>query len=225
MNTTLQPLAGIVFDMDGLMFDTERVIMESWDSVGVEMGYGPLGPHIFHTLGLNRASRKEYFFSQFGDSFPYDEFQDRYAKDTYRRTANQVPVKEGLYELLDFLKEENYRLAVATSSSLESATHKLTQSHLENVFDVIVCGDMVTHSKPDPEIYLTAARELGQPVDRLLALEDSKNGLKAALAAGLHAIMIPDLLPSFPDLEPQLDGKFERLDDLIEFFPGHYYRV
>lgn len=220
--TTKQPLAGIVFDMDGLMYDTERIIMEAWNKTGEEMGYGPLGFHIFHTLGMSRTGRKEYFLRELGEDFPYDEFQERYAAETYRRTASSVPIKAGLYELLDFLKKEGYLTAVATSSSRESAHRKLKSSHLENYFDVLVCGDMVKKAKPDPEIYTIACEKLKNPPELLLALEDSKNGLKSALAAGMKAIMIPDLIKDCPEVEPYLEAKLDRLDKVIPFLQEHF---
>lgn len=221
-----QPLSGLVFDMDGLMYDTERIIKESWDEAGTEMGYGPLGFHIFHTLGMSRKGRESYFKQQLGDDFPYSEFQDRYAEKTYAKTAHTIPVKPGLYDLLDYLKKEHYLLAVATSSSRESALRKLRGSNLpEDYFDVIICGDMVKKAKPDPEIYETACRKLNRPPKQLIALEDSENGLKSALAAGMRAIMIPDLIRDCPDTEPFLDGKLDRLDDVIDFIKAHYLHV
>jgi HAD superfamily hydrolase (TIGR01509 family) len=221
-----QPLSGLVFDMDGLMFDTERIIMECWDETGEEMGYGPLGFHILHTLGMNRKSRKIYFEQQLGKDFPYDEFQNRYAEKTYEKTTQNVPAKPGLYELLDYLKQEHYLIAVATSSSRESALFKLKGSGLsKDNFDVMICGDMVKNSKPDPEIYLTACRELKKPPKQLIALEDSDNGLKAALAAGMRTVMIPDLIPNFPDIEPFLDGKLSRLDEMITFIKENYFHA
>ena len=222
----IRQLAGFVFDMDGLMYDTERIIMNAWDKTGKEMGYGPLGFHLFSTLGMSRSGRKEYFQKTLGMDFPYDEFQERYAEETYRQTETCIPVKPGLYELLDYLKQEHYVLAVATSSSRESALRKLKNSHLEQgYFDVIICGDMVKRAKPDPEIYQIACQKLQKPPSQLVALEDSENGLKSALSAGMGAIMIPDLIRDYPDIEPFLDGKFNRLDKLISFIPEHYIKI
>lgn len=222
----IRQLAGFVFDMDGLMYDTERIIMNAWDKTGKEMGYGPLGFHLFSTLGMSRSGRKDYFQNTLGMDFPYDEFQERYAEETYRQTENTVPVKPGLYELLDYLKQEHYVLAVATSSSRESALRKLKNSHLEQgYFDVIICGDMVKRAKPDPEIYQIACQKLQKSPSQLVALEDSENGLKSALSAGMGAIMIPDLIRDCPDIEPFLDGKFDRLDELISFIPEHYIKI
>lgn len=222
----IRQLAGFVFDMDGLMYDTERIIMNAWDKTGKEMGYGPLGFHLFSTLGMSRSGRKEYFQKTLGMDFPYDEFQERYAEETYRQTETYIPVKPGLYELLDYLKQEHFVLAVATSSSRESALRKLKNSHLEQgYFDVIICGDMVKRAKPDPEIYQIACQKLQKPPSQLVALEDSENGLKSALSAGMGAIMIPDLIRDYPDIEPFLDGKFNRLDELISFIPEHYINI
>lgn len=222
----IRQLAGFVFDMDGLMYDTERIIMNAWDKTGKEMGYGPLGFHLFSTLGMSRSGRKEYFQKTLGMDFPYDEFQERYAEETYRQTETCIPVKPGLYELLDYLKQEHYVLAVATSSSRESALRKLKNSHLEQgYFDVIICGDMVKRAKPDPEIYQIACQKLQKPPSQLVALEDSENGLKSALSAGMGAIMIPDLIRDYPNIEPFLDGKFNRLDELISFIPEHYIKI
>lgn len=212
------PYAGIVFDMDGLMYDTERIIMESWDETGTEMGYGPLGFHIFHTLGMSRKGRKEYFKQKLGEGFSYDSFQESYAKKVFARTDTEIPVKPGLYELLAFLKENNYLIGVATSSSKESALRKLTKSHLSiSDFDAVICGDMVKKAKPNPEIYQIASKKLHCPPSCLIALEDSENGLKSALAAGMNAIMIPDLIRDLPLIEPHLTAKLDSLTDVISF--------
>lgn len=185
----------VVFDMDGLMFDSERMIQRSWDVVGVKMGFGKMGKDIYHTLGLNNAERERYFKSAYGEDFPYLEFRENYRAEVVRDTReNGTPVKKGLYELLEVLKEKQMKLAVATSSSYENTVELLKETKVYSYFQEIVTGNMVEHSKPAPDIYQKACEKLGVLPEHALALEDSYNGIRSGYAAGMKVIMIPDLL-------------------------------
>lgn len=211
----------VIFDMDGLMFDSERMIMRAWEQVGGEMGYERFGENIFCTLGMNRAGRRAYFLGKYGEDFPFDEFQERYRAHTLREMEeNGIPVKPGLYELLAYLKERGMRMAVATSSSRQYALEKLREADVDGYFDAVICGDMVTHSKPDPEIYLLACRRLFVSPQNALVLEDSENGIRSALAAGIGVVWIPDLVRRLPGLEDRLAAKAENLKEVIALFEG-----
>ena len=174
----------VVFDMDGLMFDSERMIQRSWDVVGVKMGFGKMGKDIYHTLGLNNAERERNFKSAYGEDFPYLEFRENYRAEVARDTReNGTPVKKGLYELLEVLKEKQMKLAVATSSSYENTVELLKETKVYSYFQEIVTGNMVEHSKPAPDIYQKACEKLGVLPEHALALEDSYNGIRSGYAA------------------------------------------
>ena len=190
------PLQAVIFDVDGLMLDSERLVQRSWDITGEKMGYGPLGHNIYHTLGMNLKGREEYFKSVYGQEFPFDKFTEAYREESRKiQEAEGVPVKKGLLELMTFLKKEGFALAVATSSSQERTREKLKGCGVWGDFSVIICGDQVRRSKPDPEIYLRTCQALDISPEAAFGIEDSYNGVRSASAAGLKTIMVPDLLP------------------------------
>ena len=187
------------------------------------MGYGPLGHNIYHTLGMNLKGREEYFKSVYGQEFPFDKFTEAYREESRKiQEAEGVPVKKGLLELMAFLKKEGFALAVATSSSQERTREKLKGCGVWGDFSVIICGDQVRRSKPDPEIYEKAGAALGADPGKTLVLEDSQNGLRSALNAGMLPIMIPDILKSAPDLEPLIEAKLEDLTEVIPYIEEHF---
>lgn len=216
-------LGAVLFDMDGLMYDTERVVKRSWDEAGERMGCGRLGDHIFHTLGMNLKRRREYFRSVYGQEFPFEEFTEIYRAISHRILETEgIPVKKGLYELLDYLDQKGILCAVATSSSSRHAFGNLEKTGLRSRFRTVISGDEVTKSKPDPEIYEKAMAALGVEGGETLVLEDSRNGLCSALAAGALPIMIPDLLRDLPDVEPFLEGKLQDLEAVIEYLDENF---
>ncbi len=209
----------IIFDMDGLMFDTERVFVEAWDYAGEQIGIGKAGYMTLKTLGMNIAMSREVWKSEFGDGYD-EEGLRKYTKEflTEYYRVNRVPVKKGLYSLLDFCRINNYRLAVASSSPQWEVENHLKDAGVFEYFEVIVCGDMINKSKPEPDIYLKACELLGVSPDDCYALEDSKSGLIAAYRAGLKPIMVPDLWQPDYETEKILYRKFTDLDEVKEFF-------
>lgn len=219
-----RPLQAVIFDMDGLMFDTERIVQRSWDFAGEQLGYGKLGHNIYQTLGMNLAGRSVYFRKTYGEDFPFEEFTEVYRRESRRIMKTEgVPVKKGLFELLEVLKEKQIPMAVATSSSERHAVEKLGESGTRPYFQLVFCGNMVARSKPDPEIYIRTAEKLGCDPDKTVVLEDSANGLKAALRAGMIPIMIPDLLENIPELEPLIEAKLPDLKRVAEYLETHFF--
>lgn len=209
----------VVFDMDGLMFDSERVIQKSWDVVGPALGFGKMGKDIYHTLGLNRTERELYFRKTYGEEFPFEEFQEKYREEVQKYTKEHgTPVKKGLYELLEVLQRKGIRLAVATSSSYENTVKLLRETDVYRYFQQIVTGNMVERSKPAPDIYRKACGKLGVSPEHALALEDSYNGIRSAHAAGMKVIMVPDLLTDSTCVDDLLYGKMESLLEVAEAF-------
>lgn len=205
-------MKAFIFDMDGLMFDTERVFVSAWDYVGEKMGLGKAGYMCIRTLGMNTPTCEQAWRDEFGDEVDLDalwRYSREFVEDYYRKNA--VSVKPGLYELLTYLKNKGYKLAVASSTKRHQVERHLNSASVRQYFDAVICGDMVEKSKPEPDIYLKAAAALGvQPAD-CCALEDSRNGLLSAHAAGMQAIMVPDLWQPDDTVKRFILGPFESL--------------
>ena len=185
----------VIFDMDGLMFDTERLAVRSWARAAAESGFDFPESLLMKTVGRDKEGGKRIIMDHFGADFPYDRVREkrlRYFMEAI--DSNGVPIKEGLRELMEHLAERGVPVAVATSTDRPRASVLLERAGVLPRLAALVCGDMVARSKPDPEIYLTAARSLGREPSRCLVLEDSRPGIAAAHAAGMRAIMVPDLV-------------------------------
>lgn len=203
----------VVFDMDGLMLDTERIIKYSWDVTGENLGYGKLGDDIKNTLGMNRDQRNAYFLGKYGDKFPLDAFLDGYHQVYYEyEKKNGIPKKEGLLSLLDCLKKEKIPMAVATSTHQKYAIDALKEQGIFSYFQEIITGDCVEFGKPNPAIYALACERLKVNPCFALALEDSYNGILSAARAGMKVIMIPDLLEDETPVQEYLYGKLKTLE-------------
>lgn len=209
-------IQAVIFDMDGLMFDTERVYYMGIERTGKEFHLqNALG--IFPRLmGVSAAISKGIYLDFFGKDFPYDAFISRRQEimdEIIRKDG--VPVKPGLTELLSFLREKDYRTAVATSTSRGRTMEYLEQTDVVRFFDAVICGDMLERSKPDPDIYLKAAGAIGSAPSVCMALEDSPNGIRSAHAAGMKAVMVPDMVQPDEELEQLLYACVPTLRDVI----------
>ena len=211
-------MKAVVFDMDGLMFDTEQVAILAWDYAGEKMGLGKTGYMVFKTLGVNRTLSKQIWTEEFGDKYNDEDlwkYTKEFMNDFYSK--NKVPVKKGLYVLLDYLKKNGYKLAVASSTNQQGVERNLKDAGVFEYFDAVICGDMVTNSKPEPEIYLKACGAMGVEPAEALALEDSRNGLLSAYRAGMKVIMVPDLWEADEEVKAFLWNICKDLEEVKEF--------
>lgn len=211
-------MEAVIFDMDGLMFDTERVFVEAWDYAGEKMGIGKAGYMNLKTLGLNKKESEAVWKQEFGDAYDLEALR-RYTKeflsDYYKN--NKVPVKKGLHVLLEYLKERKFRLAVASSSPRWEVERHLEDAGVLGYFGAVICGDMVRDSKPAPEIYLEACRQLGLSPKVCYAVEDSKNGLLSAYRAGCTPLMVPDLWQPDEEVRQFVAGIFKDLGEIRSY--------
>lgn len=207
-----------VFDMDGLMFDTERLAMAAWDYAGEKMGLGKAGYMVMKTLGVTAERADEIWREEFGsnvDTKAMRRYGREFTDNFYEH--NKVPVKYGLYELLDWLKSSGIKTAVASSSTRRAVLRNLESAGITDKFDIIVSGEMATRSKPAPDIYLKACELLGENPNDCIALEDSRNGLWAAHNAGCRVIMVPDLWQADEETEKILWKKLGSLLEVRDF--------
>ncbi|MBR5513309.1 MAG: HAD family phosphatase [Ruminococcus sp.] len=214
-------IKGAVFDMDGLMIDTEKLYLRYWKKAAEDYGYPMEDKHVYAIRSLARKFSNPLLKSFFGEDFPVDDVRQRRTELINAHIEeNGIDIKKGLFELFGFLKENGIKIAVATATPRERTLLYLEKINVLDYIDTIVCGDMVTTGKPDPEIYLTAARELGLSPTECTAFEDSPNGIKSAYSAGCQAIMIPDMTPPDEELMTLLSGVYDNLEAAAEYFKG-----
>ena len=189
----MQHIKAVLFDMDGLMLDTETISMQSMKKATQRLGLNVEDQWLFDIIGMNRKGAEAYMSQKLGHPLPDgldDAFIEIYANHLF---THGIDLKPGLTELLDYLVENNIRRAVATSTRTEMALKKLKSSGIFDYFEHIIGGDQVNNGKPAPDIYLKAADHVGINPEFCLALEDSDNGAKAAYAANISVIVVPDL--------------------------------
>lgn len=209
-------IRALLLDMDGLIFDSERVVQRSWNIAGQKLGYGNVGEHICNTLGMNVKGRSEYFRKTFGEAFPDEEFR-MMAREHFFAIVEQegLALKPGAIELISYAKQMGYKVAIVTSSRREYAEQMLKNVGIYKYFDEFVFGDMVTHSKPDPEIYIKAYEMLGLEPEYCIAFEDAPAGVESATAAGVDVIMVPDLVQPSEETKMRAWKVIKTLDEAI----------
>ena len=217
-------IEAVVFDMDGLMFDTERISQRAWGIAGRECGIENGEELVYSALGRSSSEIKEILTQLCGADFPYERFYRRKIQVMDEAISRDgLPVKPGLIELLRYLKKTGLRAAVATSTIKSRAMSYFKMAGVTDYFDVIATGDMVSRGKPHPDVFLKACEMLGIAPQRCLALEDSFNGIRAAHAGGLIPIMIPDLVEPDEQILPLLEQKLGSLYEVIEFLQRRRY--
>ena len=209
---------GVIFDMDGLMFDTERLWDTRWEPTCREMGVEmPADADAFLASGRGLAGQAlaDHIRKYFPTVDPQKMLQTawRLADELF---AKGVPCKPGLFELLDVLEERGIPRIVASSSPRSMILQNLSTTGAGRYFAQVVCGADVEHSKPAPDIFLLAASRLGVDIHRCLVLEDSLNGLRAARASGAVSVMVPDLRPYGPEVAPYVDYLKQDLSQVID---------
>lgn len=210
----MKEIKGIIFDMDGLMFDTEKLSSECWARVGREKGFPITEELIDGTRGLDRRKTKAFLEEKFGESFDFQKFSDKsreYMDEVIREKG--MPIKKGLPELLHYLKENGYRCAVASSTERPRVDFYLKTAEIEDMFYTVICGNEVSRGKPEPDIFLKAAEKLGLEPENCMVLEDSKYGIEAAFRAGIPVVMVPDMIMPEPETKKLL---YDQKSSLLE---------
>lgn len=187
-------IKGVIFDMDGVILDSEKLYVRFWCEAGRFYGFPMEEKHALSIRSMARPLASEKLRGIFGSSFDYDavrskrvELMDKYVEE------NGIELKDGAEDLLVHLKENGYRIALATATPPDRAEKYLRAHDLYKYFDVTVSASMVSLGKPAPDIYLLAAEMLGLSAQSCLALEDSPNGIRSASSAGCVTVMVPDL--------------------------------
>jgi len=188
------PPAAVVFDMDGLLFDTEALRQEALLLAAAEGGHEIVLDVFNRAVGLPWTQSRPLFLSHFGETFPAEEFHESWVRHFWVIAETRLTLKPGVLELLDLLDRLRTPRAIATSSSHPTIDHHLAACNLKGRFDAIVGRGDYANGKPAPDPFLKAAERLGVAPPLCLALEDSHNGVRSASSAGMMTIMVPDLL-------------------------------
>lgn len=207
-------IQGVIFDMDGLLLDTEKLLLRFWCQAANEFGYPMEKEHVLSIRSLARKYAIPKLKGYFGENFDYHKVRNRRLELMNAFIDEHgIETKKGAQELLKFLKEKGYQTAVATATDLERTQRYLTQVDLLKYFDKIVCASQVENGKPAPDIYIKAAGELALLPKECIALEDSPNGILSAYRAGCIPVMVPDLDKPGENIKKLL---FREKEDLLE---------
>lgn len=212
-------MKAVVFDMDGVIFDSEKLYRKHWMITGAEYG---IPEETMRTLcnliaGSTKERNEKLMKSKFGEDFDYMTFRgktmERMDKDILE---NGVDLKPGVIELFTYLKDNGYKIGLATSTQRERAERNLINAGIISYFDDIVYGGVVENGKPAPDIYLKACENLKVKPEEAIGIEDSINGVKSSATAGLYTIMVVDLIEPTDEIRLLANQIYESLFDVIE---------
>ena len=184
----------VAFDVDGLMIDTESVWKNAFDKAGDKYGIPNLGDTLFPSLIGKRLEDEQELLDRLLPSDIQNQLINEWRQIGLGSLEREVPVKPGLYEMLDFLEQHHIKMAVATTTRRELTEQRLKKIGVYDRFEYVLCGDEVTKRKPDPEIYLSVLHKMNTKAENAIVLEDSSVGVEAAYRAGIDCIQVPDLI-------------------------------
>lgn len=216
METTDRKFKAAIFDMDGLILDSERTVLSIWEQIGEKYGFAGIREYGISVIGKNKKATVDEFARVYGE--PGDRYE-RELREIYNGLAAQgkVPLKPHTIELLSAMKNAGMKIAIASSSTREEVTSQMEVLGALPYFDTCVCGDQVTRSKPDPEIFLLACDALGIKPEESVGLEDSFNGVRSCKASGLFTIMVPDIIQPDDEMKGLADVILPSLKDVQDF--------
>ena len=216
----------VIFDMDGVIFDSENACLKCWKITADKYNLDNIEEVFYKCIGTNNAQTDEIIESAYSEklgngiskkfreenSFLFHELYDN----------GNLPIKPGVVELLDYLKSREMPVGIASSTRKTTVIKELTDAGLIKYFDKIVGGDSVKNSKPNPEIYLLACKEMDVQPSLAYAIEDSYNGIRAAYSAGMHPIMVPDIIAPNDEMKKLSEAIFDDLLEVKKYFMEKY---
>ena len=209
-------IQGVIFDMDGVMIDSERQSNLGWQWAASQLGLEMPMWLINSFKGAPANLSKQFFDDYYKGAADYWEMRGLRTQHVHEiRRTEGIPVKSGLFELLDYIRENNLQCAVATSTHRESAEKTLHDIGAWPYLNSVVYGDEVAHGKPEPDIFLAAAAAIGVNPAECMVIEDSINGIKAGHAAGMYVMHVPDTIQIGDDIRALTDCVCDSLADVV----------
>jgi HAD superfamily hydrolase (TIGR01509 family) len=225
MITFANSIDAIIFDMDGLLLDTERIYVTAIMAAGRAIGVEITEAFCHSMVGIPQQECDVMIQEHLGPGFPMPDYSRHYSTHVKALLEAGVPLKAGAYELVDHVTTSGIPKAIATSSNRATARHHLQKAGLLDHFSILLTRDEVQHGKPHPELYLKAARALCVEPSRCLAIEDSYNGIRSASAAGTMPIMVPDLLVPTDEIRALCIGVVSDLHVVRQILVEHAART
>ena len=214
----MKKIEAVLFDMDGVIFDTESIYLDIWTKVFQSYGYIMTKDVYISVMGRGRKNVIKTFVDLYGEYLPIIQmYKDKDEELMQVIDKGQVPMKVGVKEILTFLKENGYKVALATSAKRERAIKQLKMANIKELFDCIVCGDEVINAKPNPEIFLKAAEELSVKPENCIVIEDSPAGIESAYNANMVGIHVEDLKKADEIILKYCHKSFKNLLDIKEY--------
>ncbi|MBR5666657.1 MAG: HAD family phosphatase [Lachnospiraceae bacterium] len=209
-------MKAVIFDMDGVIFDSERATYLCWKKVAEEHGLERMDEVYRKCIGVTVEVTRQICLDAYGEDFPYEEFAKEASVLYHERyDGGRLPVKEGTREILSYLKENGIPTAIASSTRQERVVSQLDEAGLLGFFNAVVGGESVSKSKPAPDIFLYAAEQLGIAPADCVVIEDSFNGIRAAHAAGMIPVMVPDMLEPDDEIRGKCETVCSSLRDVL----------
>lgn len=214
----MKNIQGIIFDMDGVIFDTERVYLDTWRRVFKKYDYEFRDEVYISVMGTGRSNVKKVFIENYGDNLPIAKMYDD-KDEMFFEIINEgkVPVKKGAIEILQYLKNENYKVALATSAKRVRTEKQIKYKEIYKYFDSIICGDDVYACKPNPEIFLKASSSIEVEPKKCIVIEDSEAGVKCAYNANMNVIHVEDLKKADSNIKNITNKYFKNLVEVKEY--------
>lgn len=209
----------VIFDMDGIIFDSERLVLECWETLAEKYHLENMREAYLPCIGANDVRTREIMMDYYGPDFAYDRFRKESSVLFHEKVGrNGLPVKKGVRELLEYLKENDIPIGLASSTRLAVVAEELRQAGLYGFFRAVTGGDQLKRSKPEPDIYLMACGKLGVRPEDTYAVEDSYNGIRSSDSAGMMPVMVPDLLPPTEEMRQKSVVVLEDLLQVRDWF-------
>ncbi len=205
----------VIFDMDGTLFDSQRIFIPAWNTVGEKYGFKNMGEHIPNVCGVNEHFSKKYLKENF-PGIDVDSFKTEVREYIIKNLVLQF--KTGAKELLEYLRSRNVKIGLATGTSRGSTNSHLEKMNITDFFAASVCGTEIENGKPAPDIFLKTAELMGVNPNDCFVFEDSENGIRAASAAGMKCIGIADIKPFSDEVKSLMYCELGDMFEAIELF-------
>ena len=215
-----EKVSAYIFDLDGVIFDSERALFHEWQLVAEKHGFRNLEEPYMKCIGVNAQTCRRIILDYYGEDFPYDAYCAESSRNYHQKYDHgRLPMKPGVKELLEELRKRGVRIAIASSTRSKIVRSEIEAAGLLDFFQEIIGGEMVCRSKPEPDIFLEAAGRLGAKPEECCVIEDSYNGILAASRAGMFPVMIPDMLPPNEEMRREAKLILPSLTELLKKLP------